>query len=65
MVWRERLELPIKARGLFAHLDRTMVRSDDPLTRPVGSKTLTVEEVTLGNASIHHYAQIYIIVHGM
>ena len=47
MVWRERLELSIKARGLFSHLDRTTVRSDDPLMRPVGSKTLTVEEVSL------------------
>ena len=42
VVQRGRLELSIEVRGLFGHLDRTTVRPDNP-----GSKTLTVEEVSL------------------
>ena len=46
VVWKERLKLLIQARGLYGHLDGTTTRPDDPLTRLVGSKTLTVEEVS-------------------
>lgn len=46
MIWKERLELSIKARGLYGHLDGTTVRPNAPPTRPVGSETLTMEEVS-------------------
>jgi len=30
LVWKERLELSIRARGLYGHLDGTAIRPDDP-----------------------------------
>src|SRR5271168_228940 len=45
VVWKERLELSIRARGLYGHLDGTVPRPQDPPTRPEGS-ILTEEEVS-------------------
>jgi hypothetical protein len=45
VIWKERLELSIRARGLYGHLDGSTARPDDPPTRPEGS-TLTEEEVS-------------------
>jgi hypothetical protein len=45
VVWKERLELSIRARGLYGHLDGTVAKPRDPPTRPEGS-TLTAEEVS-------------------
>jgi hypothetical protein len=45
VVWKDRLELSIRARGLYGHLDGTVTRPNDPPTRPEGS-TLTAEEVS-------------------
>ena len=45
VVWKERLELSIRARGLYGHLDGTVAKPEDPPTRPEGS-TLTEEEVS-------------------
>ena len=46
VVWKERLELSIRARGLQGHLDGSVIKPADPPTRPEGS-TLTKEEVSL------------------
>jgi len=46
VVWKERLELSIKARGLYGHLDGTVVKPDDPPTRSETS-VLTQEEVSM------------------
>ena len=45
VVWKDRLKLSIRARGLYGHLDGTVTRPSDPPTRPEGS-TLTEEEVS-------------------
>jgi gag-polypeptide of LTR copia-type len=45
VVWKERLKLSIRARGLYGHLDGTTSKPPDPPTRPEGS-TLTAEEVS-------------------
>ena len=45
VIWKERLELSIRARGLYGHFDGTVARPNDPPTRPEGS-TLTAEEVS-------------------
>jgi gag-polypeptide of LTR copia-type len=46
VVWKERLELSIKARGLYGYLDGTKIKPSDPPTRP-DNATLTQEEVSL------------------
>ena len=37
VVLKERLELSIRARGLYGHLDGTTTRPDDPPSSPEGS----------------------------
>ena len=46
IVWKERLELSIWARGLYGHLDGTVTRPDAPLLRLAGSTALTTEQVS-------------------
>ena len=45
VVWKDHLELSIRAHGLYGHLDGTAVKPADPLTRLDGH-TLTAEEVS-------------------
>ena len=45
VIWKDRIELSIRARGLYGHLDGTTTKPADPPTRPAGS-TLTAEEVS-------------------
>ena len=49
VTWKDRLELSIRARGLYGHLDGSTVKPNDPPTRPEGS-TLTEEEVSSNEA---------------
>ena len=44
VIWKERVELSIQARGLFGHLDGSATKPEDPPTRAVGA-TLTEDEV--------------------
>ena len=44
VIWKERVKLSIRARGLFGHLDGTATKPEDPPTRAVGA-TLTEDEV--------------------
>jgi len=37
VIWKERLELSIRARGLHGHLDGSVIKPNDPPTRPEGS----------------------------
>ena len=46
VVWKEHLELSIRARGLYGHLDGTVAKPNDPPTRPDNS-VLTQEEVSM------------------
>ena len=46
VVWKERLELSIRAQGLYGHLDGTIARPDTPPSQPVGSGPLTKEQVS-------------------
>ena len=46
VVWKECLELSIRARGLYGHLDSTVAKPNDPPTRPDNS-VLTQEEVSM------------------
>ena len=48
VIWKERLELSIKAQGLYGHLDGTTVRPNDPPTRSETS-VLTQEEVSMND----------------
>ena len=42
LVWKERLELSIRARGLYGHLDGTVTKPEQPLTlADSGSKEST------------------------
>ena len=52
VIWKERLELSIWAHGLHGHLDGSVIKPNNPPTRPEGS-TLTKEEVS----SIEKYAK--------
>ena len=45
IIWKEHVELSIRAQGLYGHLNDTTTRPSDPPTRPEGS-TLTAEEVS-------------------
>ena len=45
VIWKERLELSIRACGLHGHLNSSVIKPNDPPTRPEGS-TLTKEEVS-------------------
>ena len=45
VVWKDRIELSIRAQGLYGHLDGTVTKPSDPPTRAVGA-TLTPEEVS-------------------
>ena len=46
VVWKERLELSIRARGLYGHLDSTVARPDAPSLIPDGSTATTKEQVS-------------------
>ena len=46
IVWKEQLELSIRARGLYGHLDSMVARPDAPLLIPDGSITPTKEQVS-------------------
>ena len=46
VVWKERFELLIWARGLYGHLDGTVARPDTPLPIPDGSTASTKEQVS-------------------
>ena len=46
VIWKECLELLIKAWGLYGHLDGTTVKPNDPLTRSETS-VLTQEKVSM------------------
>ena len=45
VVWKEHVELSIRARGLHGHFDGTTRRPKDPPTRAIGS-VLTEDEVS-------------------
>ena len=45
VIWKEQLELSIRARGLYGHPDGATAKPEDPPMRAVGS-TLTPEEVS-------------------
>ena len=45
VVWKERLELSIRARGLYGHLDGTVTKPREP-TRPEEGATATAEQVS-------------------
>jgi hypothetical protein len=47
MVWKEQLELSIRAQGLYSHLDGTVTRPDAPPLRPAGLTALTTEQVSV------------------
>ena len=55
VIWKEHLELSIKARGLYGHLDGITVKSNDPLTRSETS-VLTQEEVSMNLKYAKEYA---------
>ena len=48
VVWKEHLELSIKAWGLYGHLDGTVAKPDDPPMRPDNS-VLTQKEVSMND----------------
>ena len=65
IVWKERLELSIRARGLYGHLDGTTTRPDDLPPRPEGSTALTEAQVSTAERhmkSITQYLQEQAIV---
>ena len=45
VIWKERVKLSIRARGLFGHLDGSAMKLEDPPMRAVGA-TLTEDKVT-------------------
>ena len=45
IIWKERLELSIRARGLFGHLDGTVTKPQEPPSPEEGA-TLTTEQVS-------------------
>ena len=55
VIWKEHLELSIKARGLYGHLDGTAVKPNNP---PMRSETsvLTQEEVSMNLKYVKEYA---------
>lgn len=44
VVWKERLELSVRARGLFGHLDGTIIKPSGPPTRPSDAATALKEQ---------------------
>ena len=46
VVWKEQLELLIRARGSYGHLDGTVARPDAPPLIPDGSTAPTKEQVS-------------------
>ena len=46
VVWKEQLELSIRAQGLYGHLDGTVAMPDAPLPIPDGSAAPTKEQVS-------------------
>ena len=55
VIWKEHLELLIKAQGLYGHLDGTAVKPNDPPTRSETS-ALTQEEVSMNLKYAKEYA---------
>ena len=63
VVWKERLELSIRARGLYGHLDGTAVRPTDPLMdTEVEDSALSPEEVSARQKEMNRHLQEQAIV---
>ena len=65
VVWKERLELSVRAQGLYSHLDGTITRPDTPPLQPVRSGPLTKEQVSTSERytrEINQYLQEQAIV---
>jgi hypothetical protein len=63
VVWKERLELSVRARGLFGHLDGTATKPAEPLVGvEVEGSSLTPEEVSGRATDMNRYLQEQAIV---
>lgn len=63
VVWKERLELSIRARGLYGHLDGTAARPVEPLVgTDLEASALTQEEVSEREREMSKYLQHQAIV---
>src|SRR5271170_7025084 len=63
VVWKERLELSVRARGLFGHLDGTATKPAEPLEGvEVEGSALTPEEVSGRSTDMKRYLQEQAIV---
>ena len=63
VVWKERLELSVRARGLYGHLDGTAIRPVEPLNgKDLVGSALSQEEVSGREREMNRYLQEQAIV---
>ena len=48
VVWKKRLELSVRARGLYGHLDGTVMKPDKPDEKPIESPVTTAVGLEVG-----------------